>query len=161
MQERLTGIFLPVPGRVMGRPRIREIRDTGERMTYAVTVFVGVLMLLPAMAIMMMIVPIPSAVADAMAADVEADIDSEDVHAGAHSVSDMRAPADDAADLAASADIAMVGMGACTHRSHIGACPRAVRTGLRACAHGPSLGAAAHAAIALGKGSPGCENSHG
>ena len=110
---------------------------------------------------MMMIVPIPSAVADAMAADVKADIDSEDVHTGAHSVSDMRAPADDAADMTASADIAMVCMGACADRPHIGACPRTARTGLRACAHGANLGAAAHAVIALGKGSPGCEKSHG
>ena len=113
------------------------------------------------MAIVMMIVPIPSAVAGAMAADVEADMDSEDVHTGAHSVSDMRASADDAADLTASADIAMIGMGACADRAHIGAGPCAVRTGLRACARGPNLGAAAHAVIALGKGSPGCEYSHG
>lgn len=110
---------------------------------------------------MMMIVPIPSTVADAMATDVEADIDSEDVHAGPDPVSDMRAAADDAADMTASADIAMVGMGACADRSHIGASSRAVRTGLRACARGPNLGAAAHAVIALGKASPGCENSHG
>jgi hypothetical protein len=110
---------------------------------------------------MMMIVPIPSAVADAMTADVKADIDSEDVHTGAHSVSDMRAPADDAADMSASADIAMGSMGASADGSHIGASPRAAWTGLRACAHGPNLGVAAHAVIALGKGSPGCENSHG
>jgi hypothetical protein len=110
---------------------------------------------------MMMIVPIPSAVTGAMAADVKADIDSEDVHTGAHSVSDMRAAADDAADLTASADIAMGCMGACADRAHIGACPRAVRTGLRACARGSNLGAAAHGVIALGKGGPGCEKSHG
>jgi hypothetical protein len=55
----------------------------------------------------------------------------------------------------------MVGMSACAHRAHIGACPGAARTGLRACAHGPNLGAAAHAVIALGKGCPGCEYSHG
>jgi hypothetical protein len=110
---------------------------------------------------MMMIVPIPSAVADAMAADVEADIDSEDVHAGPDPVSDMRPPANDPADMTASADIAICSMGASAHRSHIGATARAVRTGLRACAHGPGLGAAAHAVIALGKGSAGGENSHG
>jgi hypothetical protein len=110
---------------------------------------------------MMMIVPIPSAVADAMAADVKADIDSEDVHTGPDSVSNMRAPADDAADMSASADIAIGGMGTSADRPHIGASPGAVRTGLRACAHGPNLGAAAHAVIALGKGRPGCENSHG
>lgn len=113
------------------------------------------------MAIVMMVVPIPSAVADAMAADVKADIDSENVHTGPDFVSDMRAAADDAADLTASADIAMIGMGASAHRAHIGACRRPARTGLRACAGGPNLGAAAHAVIALGKGSPGCENSHG
>jgi hypothetical protein len=96
-----------------------------------------------------------------MAADVKADIDSEDAHTGPDSVSDMRAPADDAADMTASTDIAMVGVGACADRAHIGACPRAVRTGLRACARGPNLGAAAHGVIALGKGSPGCKNSHG
>ena len=66
------------------------------------------------MAIMMMIVPIPSAVADAMAADVEADIDSEDVHAGPDPVSDMRAPANDPADMTASADIACAAAEAAT-----------------------------------------------
>lgn len=96
-----------------------------------------------------------------MAADVEADIDSEDVHTGAHSVAHMRAAAHDPADMTAAADIAIAGMGACAHRSHIGACACAVRTGLRACARGPNLGAAAHGVIALGKGGPGCEHSHG
>ena len=113
------------------------------------------------MAIVMMIVPVPSAVADAMAADVEADIDSQNIHAGANSVSDMRAATDDAADMTASAHIAMVGVGSCADRSHIGTGPRAARSGLRASADGPGLGAAAHAVTALGEGSPGCENSHG
>jgi hypothetical protein len=110
---------------------------------------------------MVMIVPIPSAAAGAMAADIEADIDSEDAHPGAHSVSDMRAAADDPADMTAAADIAVAGMGACAHRSHIGACAGPVRTCLCTCARRPDLGAAAHGVIVLGEGSSGCENSDG
>jgi hypothetical protein len=96
-----------------------------------------------------------------MAAHVEADIDSEDVHTGAYSVADMRAAADDPADMTAAADIAIAGMGTCADRSHIGACSRTVRAGLRACADGSGLSAAAHAVIALGQRSSGCEKSHG
>jgi hypothetical protein len=110
---------------------------------------------------MMMIMPIPSAAAGAMAAEVKADIDSEHVHAGADSVSDMRARADDTADMPACTHIAVGSMAACADRPRVAARTYSVRTGLRARAHGPDLGAAAHVVIILGKGSPGCENSHG
>ena len=96
-----------------------------------------------------------------MAADVKADIDSEHVHTRTDSVSDMRARADDAADMTACTHIAIGGMATSADRTGIAARTYAVRTGLRARAHGPDLGAAAHVVIILGKGSPGCENSHG